>query len=151
MRKFDVLCLKEIERPLQDEQVLNELDNYWELYIKIWIENQSFIAYCDIGSMISTMPKMVYDSLKYENMIDHPFYHPHADGSISNIMVKVKDLQVSIRNKVTPVDFMIMEQGNQGNIVLGRSFLKIVGCIINVTFGFISFYATIRGKFAFPN
>ena len=79
------LNFNEVERPLQSRQVLIELENDWEPYIKISIDNQSFIAYCDLGSMISTMPKMVYDWLKYENMIDHPFYHPHANGVISKI------------------------------------------------------------------
>ena len=79
----------------------------------------------------------------------YPLYHPHANGNISKIVGIVKDVQVSIRNRVTPVDFMIMEKVDQGNIVLGRSFLKNVGCIINVRFGFIDFYAPIRGKLAF--
>ena len=118
--------------------------------LPIWIDNQSFIAYCDIGSMISTMPKMVYDHLKNESMIDYPLYHPYANGNISKFVGLVKDVQISIRNRVTPVDFMIMEKGDQGNIVLGRSFLKTVGCIINVRFGFLDFYAPIRGKIAFP-
>ena len=67
------LNFNEVERPLQSGQVLTELENDWEPYIKIIIDNQNFIAYCDLGSMISTMPKMVYDYLKYENMIDHYF------------------------------------------------------------------------------
>ena len=129
---------------------ISELENDWEPYIKISIDNQSFIAYCDLGSMISTMPKMVYDYLKYENMIDYPFYHPHANGTISKIEGLVKNVQVSFHNKIIPMNFMVIEKGNQGNIVLGRSLLKTVGCLINVRHGYINLYAPIRGRFNFP-
>ena len=144
------LNLNEIERPLQEGKVLTKLENDWEPYIKISIDNQSFIAYCDLGSMISTMPKTVYDYLKYDNMIDHPYYHPHANGTISKIKGIVKNVQVSFHNKTIPIDFMIMDKEEQGNIVLGRSLLKTVGCLINVRHGYINLYAPLRGKFQFP-
>ena len=102
-------------------------------------------AYYDHGSMISTMPKVVYDYLKYENMIEHPLYHPHANGIISKIKGIVKNVLVSFNNKTTPVDFMIMEKEEQGNIVLGRSLLKMVGCLINVRHGYINRYALLEG------
>ena len=54
------------------------------------------------------MPKMVYDYLKYENMIDHPSYHPHANGTIYKIEGVVKNVLVSFNNKTIPVDFMII-------------------------------------------
>ena len=88
LKKLDVLSLKEIGRPLQDGKTLTELENDWEPYIRIQIDNQNFIAFCDIGSMLSTMPKIVYDSIKCESMIDYPFYHPHANESISKIIGK---------------------------------------------------------------
>lgn len=100
------LNLNEVERPLQDGQVLLELENGWEPYIKISIDNQSFTVYCGLGSMISTMPKMVYDYLKYENMIDHTYYHPHANGIISKIRRIVKNVQAYFHNKTIPIDFM---------------------------------------------
>ena len=53
------LKLDEVERPLQISQVFTELENDWEPYIKISIDNQNFMACCDLGSMISTMPKVV--------------------------------------------------------------------------------------------
>ena len=140
------LNLNEIERPLQEGQVLTELENDWEPYIYIRIDNQSFLAYCDLGSMISTMPKMVYDYLKYENVTDHP----HAHGTISKIKGIVKNVQVSFHNKTIHIDFMIMDKEEQGNIVLGRSLLKTVGCLINVRQGYINLYAPIRGNFNFP-
>ena len=66
------------------------------------------------------MPKMVYDSLKLNNMVDYPFYHSHADGTISKILGRV-NVQVRIQNKLVPIDFVVLSR-SQRNIVLGRSF-----------------------------
>ena len=48
------------------------------------------------------------------------------------------------------MDFMIIEKENKGNIVLGRSLLKTVGCLINDRHGYINIYAPIRWKLNFP-
>src|SRR5664279_1396641 len=51
------LNLKEnIER--DNNQSLTEIEDDWEPFIEIEIDNQKFLAHCDIGSMMSTMPKM---------------------------------------------------------------------------------------------
>ena len=126
------------------------MEDDWEPYIKISIDNQNFMAYCDLGSMISTMPKVVYDYLNYEKMVEQPLYLPHANGTISKIKGIEKNVLVSFHNKTIPVDFMITEKEEQGNIVLGRSLLKTVGCLINVRHGYINLYAPIRGNFDFP-
>ena len=71
--------------------------------------------------MVSTMPKIVYDSLKL-NMDNLSYYHEHANGDISKIKGKVKEVQVAFVNRVATMDFFVMEP-NQSNIVLGRDFL----------------------------
>src|SRR4051812_42011675 len=50
-----------------------------EPFIRISIFNQDFLAYCDIRSMVSTMPKIVYNSLKLLSMVDLPCYLEHAN------------------------------------------------------------------------
>ena len=79
-----------------------------------------------------------------------PIYHPDANGIISKIKGVFKNVLVSFHNKTIPVDFMIMEKDEQGNIVLGRSLLKTVGCLIKMRHGYINLYAPIRGNFNFP-
>ena len=123
-KKLDTLSLKEVERPTQCGQDLLEIEDDWEPFIRISIYNQNFLAYCDIGSMVSSMPKTVYYSLKFESMVDYPFYHAHANGDVSKIVGKVNNIQVHFKNKNTLVDSIILESTTQGNIVLGRSFLK---------------------------
>ena len=71
--------------------------------------------------MVSTMPKVVYGSL-WLDMDFFSSYHEHANGDISEIQGKVKDVQVTFSKRNATVDFFIMEP-NKGNIVLGRDFL----------------------------
>ena len=62
-----------------------EIEDDWEPYVKINIFNQNLLAYCDIGSMVSTMPKTIYNSLNLASMVDLPAYHEHANGDVSKI------------------------------------------------------------------
>ena len=74
---------------------------------------------------MSSMPKIVYDSLKLESMVDYPFYHAHANGDISNIVGKVNNIQVHFKDRNTLVDFIILESTIQGNIVHWKVFPDI--------------------------
>ncbi|KAE8821315.1 40S ribosomal protein S5-1 [Hordeum vulgare] len=62
-RKIDALYLREREKPMVDKEHILKIDDDWEPFVRISISNQDFLAYYDIGSMVSTMPKVVYDSL----------------------------------------------------------------------------------------
>src|SRR3954470_23513227 len=101
-----------------------EIDDDWEPFVRISISNQDFLDFCDIGSMVSKMPKIVYDSLKL-NMDNLSSYNEHANGDISEFKGKVKEVQVALLDRVATMDFFIMEP-NQSNIVLGRDFLRPV-------------------------
>ena len=119
-----------------------EIEDDWEPYVKINIFNQNLLAYCDIGSMISTMPKTVYDSLKLVSMVDLRSFHDHSNGNLYEIKGEVKNLQVQFGKRDAAVDFFIMESTNQGNIVLGRDFLRAMKGFIDVGKGKIH----LRGK-----
>ena len=125
------------------------MKNDWESFIKIEIDHQNFLAYCDLGSTASIMPKVVYDSLTYKSLVDDPFYHSHANGTISKILGRANGIPVVFRNKMFPIDFIILEKF-QGNIVLGRSFLKAAECFINVKYGFMKLNSSINRKMFFP-
>src|SRR4051812_20006331 len=75
-----------------------EIDDDWEPFVRISISNQSFLALCDIGSKVSTMPKIVYDSLKLD-MDKLSSYHEHSNGGISGIKGKVKEVQVAFLHR----------------------------------------------------
>ena len=88
---MDALDLRKVET---NKKEMLEIDDDWEPFVRISISNQDFLAFCDIGSMVSTMPKLVYDSLKLD-MDKLSSYHEHANGDISEIKEKVKGVQVA--------------------------------------------------------
>ena len=53
--------------------------------------------------------------LDIEDMIDYPFYHSHANGTISKILGSANGIPVVFQNKMFPIDFIILEKF-QGNI-----------------------------------
>src|SRR3954468_289962 len=69
-KRMDALDLRKVEKPKPNRKDILEIDDDLEPFVRIGISNQYFLAYCEIGSMVSTMPKVVYDSLKLTNMIN---------------------------------------------------------------------------------
>jgi hypothetical protein len=125
-----------------------ELKNDWEPFIEISIGSEKFRAYCDLGSTMSIMPKIVFDLLKIDGMVDYPVFHFHADGTIIK-SVGIINVEITMQNKNIPTTFMILTK-SPSNIVLGRSFLKSNGGFINAKYGFMKFVAPINRKFFFP-
>ena len=62
------LYVKEEEKTLKSDQIL-EIEGDREPYVKIVIKEQTFLAYCDVGSMMCTMPKIVFDSLNFGDFL----------------------------------------------------------------------------------
>src|SRR4051812_36629297 len=127
-----------------------EIDDDWEPFIRISIFNQDFLAYCDIGSMVSTMPKTAYNSLKLLSMVDLPCYLEYSNGDISEIQGKVNNIQVRFAKRDAAVDFIILKSTNQGNIVLGRDFLRAMKGFIDIGKGQIRLRGKAKGTYIFP-
>jgi hypothetical protein len=147
-KRLDALDIREGEKPKPGRKDILEIEDDWEPFVRISISNQDFLAYCDIGSMVSTMPKVVHDSLNL-HMVNSSFYHEHANGDVSKIQGKVKDVQVTFFKKSATVDFFIMEP-NQGNIVLGRDFLRAMKGFIDIGKGQIHLRGKAKGTYPFP-
>src|SRR3954463_6655663 len=98
--------------------------------------------------MVSTMPKIVYDSLKL-NMDSLSSYNEHTNGDVSEIQGKVKEVQVTFLKRVATVDFFIMEP-NQSNIMLGRDFLRAMKGFIDIGKDHIRLRGKEKGKYLFP-
>ena len=62
-KTLNYLAINEKESVSEAKKPLALMKNDWEPFIKIEIDHQNFLAYCDLGSTVSIMPKMVYDSL----------------------------------------------------------------------------------------
>src|ERR1041385_8158942 len=145
---MDALDLSKVEELKSNKREMLEIDDDWEPFVRIRISNQDFLAFCDIGSMVSTMPKLVYDSLKLD-MDKLSYYHEHANGDISKVKGKVKEVQVAFLHRIAPMDFFIMEP-NQSNIVLGRDFLRDMKGFIDIRNGHICLRGKVKGKYLFP-
>ena len=144
------LNMREVEKPKPIREEILEIEDDWEPFIRISIFGQNFLAYCDIGSMVSTMPKTVYNSLKLESMVDLLYYHEHANGDISEIQGKVDNIQVRFAKRDAVVDFIILKSTNQGNIVLGRDFLRAMKGFIDIGKGQIRLRGRAKGMYLFP-
>src|ERR1041385_8538746 len=70
-KRLDALDLRKVEELKSNKKEMLEIDDDWEPFVRISISNQGFLALCDIGSTVSTMPKIVYDSW----MLDWINYH----------------------------------------------------------------------------
>ena len=82
-------------------------------------------------------------------MVDYPVFYFHSDGTIVKSMGIINDVEVTIQDKVVPINFMVLAK-SPNNIVLGRSFLKSNGGFINARYGFLKFNAPINRRFFFP-
>src|SRR3954463_6827204 len=149
-KKLDALDLKEVEKLKPPKKEILEIEDDWEPFVRIVIFNQNLLAYCDIGSMVSTMPKTVYDSLRLVSMVDLPCFHDHSNGDLYEIKVDVKNLQVQFGKRDAAVDFFIMESTNQGNVVLGRDFLRAMKGFIDIGKGKICLHGKAEGTYLFP-
>src|ERR1041385_7623767 len=65
-KRLYALDLRKVEELKYNKKEMLEIDDDWEPFDRISISNQGFLALCDIGSTVSTMPKIVYDSLKLD-------------------------------------------------------------------------------------
>src|ERR1041385_8477217 len=88
-KRMDALDLWKLEELKPNKKEMLEIDDDWEPFVRISISNQDFLTFCDIGYMVSSMPKVVYDSLKLD-MDKLSSYHEHANGDISEVKGKVK-------------------------------------------------------------
>src|SRR3954463_9213076 len=84
-KRMDVLDLKEVEKPKPPREEILEIENDWEPFVRIVISNQNFLAFRDIGSMVSIMPRIIYDSMNLANMENFAYFHEHSNGDISEI------------------------------------------------------------------
>src|SRR4051812_29392309 len=84
-KKMDALDVKEVEKLKPPREEILEIENDWEPFVRIVISNQSFLAFFDIGSMVSIIPRFIYDSLNLANLDKFPSIHEHSNGDISEI------------------------------------------------------------------
>src|SRR3954471_6789612 len=146
-KKLDALDLKGVEKPKPPREEILEIENDWEPFVRIFISNQNFLGFCDIGSMVSIMPSFIYDSLYLASMDKFPSFHEHSNGDISEIQGRVKDVQIMFLKRSVEIDIM---KSNKGNIVLGRDFLRAMKGFIDIGKGQIRLRGKAKCTYLFP-
>nr|XP_025702868.1 uncharacterized protein LOC112803599 [Arachis hypogaea] len=83
----------------------------------------------DPGACVSSMPLSIYDTLKLPPLKRSAAHFVLADKSIISVVGVAKDVLVSIKGLIFPIDIYILEMPpndskRQSSILLGRQFLK---------------------------
>jgi len=91
-------------------------------------------ALCDLGVSMSLMPLSLYKKLKLPDLTPTTMIIQLADRSIRRPTGILEDILVYVGKIVIPCDFIVidMDESSQLPIILGRSFLIIVGALIDV-------------------
>jgi hypothetical protein len=122
---------------------LTKLDDPGVPTIDCMIEESTFCkAFCDIGSSVNIMSTVTYKHL-FGNRPLYPTYVQLllADQSFQFLEGIVKDIMVNIRDHFVPVDFMILNMGEEDDVhlILGRPLLNTTSAIIYMRSGEIHF------------
>jgi len=111
-------------------------------------------ALCDFGSSVNIMPKVLYEKFFTYPLIETTMCLQFAHQALSFPKGILKNLCVQVGTLYAPVDFMVIETGNdeRAAVILGRPFLNTLGAVIYASATKISFY--IKGRketFSFKN
>jgi hypothetical protein len=98
-------------------------------------------AILDLGSSVSVLCKELYELLEFQNIEKCSIDLLLPDDSIKHALGKVINVMVELHMTFVPVDFIIMHMGNKtsSSIILGRTFLRTIGAIIDSKKGNVKF------------
>ena len=123
----------------------------WEPTIKI--KDHECYALCDLGASISTIPKTLCDVLGFREFNDCSLNLYLADSTIKKPMGRINDVLIVANRNYVPVDFFVLDIDCNPlcPIILGRSFHRTIGAIIDIKEGNIRFQFPLRkGMEHFP-
>lgn len=104
----------------------------WIPSIKIEINDIKFRAICDIATQFSLMPESIYDSLNLWELSNSTIHVMFADNSINIPLGLAYGVKTKLFGSFIPIDFHVIKCEAEGHITLGRSFLKLVGAVIDI-------------------
>ena len=146
--------IKAREEKLRVEaSIPRKLEDGWDPMIKIYLNDFSCYALCDVGASTSVMPKRIYDMLKLKPYDSCSFGVRLVDSSIKKPLGRIDDVLIVVNDNYVPVDFTIMdiECDPSCPIILGRPFLRTVGAVIDMKEGNIKFQFPLKkGMEHFP-
>src|SRR3954462_4206322 len=98
------------------------------------LNNFPCFALCDVGASASILPKLMYDMLELKPFDPCPFGVRLIDSSVKKPLGRIDDVLIVVNDNYVPVDFIVMdiECDPSCPIILGRTFLRNVGAIIDM-------------------
>src|SRR3954463_16245099 len=146
--------IKDREEKLRLEaSIPSKLEDGWDPMIKIKLNKFSCFALFDVGASTSVMPKRMYDMLELKPFEPCSFGVLLIDSSIKKPLGRIDDVLIIVNDNYVPVDFTIMDIECEPScqIILGRSFLRTVGAVIDMKEGNTKFQLPLKkGMEYFP-
>ena len=121
--------------------------------LKLKIKDHEFYALCDLGASVSMIPKTLCDLLGFRDLDDCSLNLHLADSTIKKPMGKINDVLIVANRNYVPINFIVLniDCNPSCTIILGRTFLRTIGAIIDMKEGNIRFQFPLRkGMKHFP-
>jgi hypothetical protein len=129
---------------------INSEPSSWNPTIKITINGETFYARCDIMSEFCLMPKDVYESLSLWKLSEGGEEISLTNNATIFPLGIVEGVFTKVLGRMISTDYFVIECVGKGQIILGRSLLKLLGAIIDVGKGNITFTSPPCNNHVFP-
>jgi hypothetical protein len=137
----------------QKASIPKKLEDGWEPIIDMHVNGFDCHGLCDLGASISVMSRKIYDMLGLPPLEKCYFNIPLADVAKKKPLERINDVLIMVNNNLIFVDFLAMDVECNAScpIILGRSFLRTVGAIIDMKQGTIKYQFPLKkGMEHFP-
>ncbi|KAK1650265.1 hypothetical protein QYE76_068070 [Lolium multiflorum] len=117
-----------------ETSIPRKLEDGWEPIIKMKFNDFECNALCDLGAIISVMPKKIYDMLDLPPLKNCYLDVNLADNVKKKPLGRIDNVHITVNNNLVPVDFVVLDIECNAScpIVLGRPFLRTVGAVIDM-------------------
>jgi hypothetical protein len=135
-------CLKDCYVMLHEDHdyvPINSKPSSWFPTVKITINGETFHARCDIMSEFCLMPKDVYESLNLWKLSEGGEEISLTNNATIFPIGIAEGVFTKILESMVSTDYLVIECVGKGQIMLGRSLLKLLGATIDVGKGTIRF------------
>jgi hypothetical protein len=129
---------------------INSEPSSWYPTVKITISGETFHARCDIMSEFCLPPKDVYESLSLWKLFEGGEEISLTNNATIFRFGIAKGVYTKVLGKMVSTDYLVIECVGKGQIMLGRSLLKLIGAIIDVGKGAIRFISPPCNNHVFP-
>ncbi|XP_017982306.1 PREDICTED: uncharacterized protein LOC108663232 [Theobroma cacao] len=142
LEDFEIVALTEECSAIIQNKLPSKLKDPGSFSIPCTIGRFKFTkALCDLGASVSIMPLSITEKLGLNEIQPTAVSLQLADRTINYLVGIIDDVLVKVGHLYIPVDFIMleMEEDLEIPLILGRPFLAIVGAIIDVREGKITF------------